>query len=206
MSTLVINAHPNPDSFCRALAERYAQGARAAGPVTLIHLAELHFDPVLHRGYGAAQPPEADLERMQALLRGCTHLCVVYPVWWGAPPALLKGFVDRTFLPGFAFQYQNRPFPTQLLRGRSARVIVTSDSPTWYLHLTGDSAVRSVKDRTLAFSGFRPVQATRLGPVRRSTPEQRERWLAQAGHLGERDGQRASQRHPGQPVMSHPGA
>ncbi|PTA68169.1 NAD(P)H-dependent oxidoreductase [Deinococcus arcticus] len=191
MSTLVINAHPNPGSFCRALAEHYAEGARTAGPADVIHLAELTFDPILHRSYQGSQALEPDLERVQALLRGCTHLCVVYPVWWGGPPALLKGFLDRTFLPGFAFRYRGRGLPEQLLRGRRARVLVTSDSPRWYLHLTGDSAVRSVKNSTLAFSGFRPVQATRLGPVRTSTPDQRARWLAQAGLLGQRDGQRA---------------
>ncbi|MBZ9749681.1 NAD(P)H-dependent oxidoreductase [Deinococcus sp. HMF7604] len=187
MSTLVINAHPNPESFCRALAESYAEGAGGAGAVGLLHLADLHFDPVLHRGYQGAQPLEPDLVRAQALVQASTHLCVVYPVWWGAPPALLKSFVERTFLPGFAFQYRGRALPDQLLRGRSARLLVTSDSPAWYLQLTGDSAVRSVKTHTLGFSGFRPVRTTRFGPIRTSTPAQRERWLRQAAQLAAQD-------------------
>ncbi|GGR95881.1 NAD(P)H-dependent oxidoreductase [Deinococcus sedimenti] len=193
MNTLVISGHPHPGSLSHALATHYAGAARTAGAeVQTLHLSDLHFDPHLHAGYRASQPLEPDLERAQQLLTWSTHLCVTYPVWWGAPPALLKGFIDRAFQPGFAFRHRpGHPFPERLLSGRTARLIVTSDSPAWYLRaVMRDSAVNTVARSTLNFSGVHPVRVTRLGPVRTSTPQQRQRWLDHIATLAARDHQR----------------
>ena len=78
--------------------------------------------------------------------------------------------------------------------GRTGRVIVTSDSPWWYLRLVGDTTVRHVRDTTLRFCGIKPVRATRLGPVKGSTVERRERWLAHVARLGRADAARLSAR------------
>jgi len=102
---LVILGHPSSNSFCAALAERYAQSALRAGhEVRQLFLGRMDFDPVLREGYQQVQPLEADLRQAQADILWAEHLTLVYPIWWGGIPALLKGFFDRVFLPGFAFQ------------------------------------------------------------------------------------------------------
>lgn len=193
MRTLVIVGHPNPNSLGSALAQRYADAARRNGAqVELLQLSDLNFDLSLRGGFHGEQALEPDLLRAQELLKWCSHLCVVFPVWWGASPALLKGFFDRTLLPGFAFRYRPSGLPERLLAGRTARLIVTSDSPGWYLRwIMGDSAMNAVRRSTLAFCGFR-VRLTRLNSVRTSRPEQRDRWLTAVERAAGQDHRRSA--------------
>jgi len=101
---LVILGHPVTDSFCGALSKSYIDGAQAAGnDVRFIALGSVAFDPVLRNGYAIAQALEPDLASAQAMISWAQHIVFVYPLWWGAMPALLKGFIDRVFLRGFAF-------------------------------------------------------------------------------------------------------
>ena len=198
MRTLVLIGHPNPDSYCHALAHHYAQAARQGGAeVHILDLARLNFDPSLHRGYRSIQPLEPDLQRAQELLTWCQHLLVVTPTWWSSMPAVLKGFIDRIFLPGFAFKYRpGHLIPEKLLRGRTARLIVTTDSPPLLLRtVMGDSTVRAIAQGVLGFSGFK-VKSTRFGILRTSTPRQREAWLAQTARLAQRDHAHARARPP----------
>jgi putative NADPH-quinone reductase len=184
MTALVIDGHPNPDSLTASLARRYAE---AHGDATVLAVRDLAFDPSLRLGYQGAQDPEPDIARAQALIEAADHVVIAAPVWWGSIPAVLKGFIDRTFLPGWAFSYRKGGLVTGLLAGRSARVIITTDSPLWYLQLVGDTTVRHVRGRVLRFSGFSPVAATRLGPVRNSTLAQREAWLDRVAALAASD-------------------
>ncbi|GAA4823236.1 NAD(P)H-dependent oxidoreductase [Nocardioides caeni] len=190
--TLVIDAHPDATSLCAALVDRYAAGAREAGAeVEVIVLRDLAFDVHLRRGLRADQPLEPDLVRAQGALIAADHVVVVAPVWWGSVPALLKGFLDRTLERGWAYRYRSNGLPQGLLAGRSARVIVTTDSPGWWLRgLMGDSAVRQLTRSTLRFCGLKPVRATRIGVVHGSTPERRESWLRKVSDLGRSDARR----------------
>lgn len=190
---LIIVGHPNASSSCAALAENYAQAARQSGAeVELLHLNQLDFRLNLEAGYHAQQALEPDLQRAQQLIEWCDHLCVVTPTWWGSMPALLKGFIDRTFLPGFAFKYrQGSMLPEKLLAGRSARLIVTTDTPPLLLRtVMGDPTVKSVAQSVMGFCGFRPVRVARFGAIRSSTAQQRETWLAQTVKLAQKDHQR----------------
>ncbi len=182
---LIIDGHPNPDSLCAALAARYVQAAQEAGAqVQLLAIRDLAFDPVLHLGYRQRQRLEPDLIQAQAAILACKHLTLVTPVWWGSMPALLKGFLDRTLERGWAFRYAENGLPQGLLRGRSAHLVVTTDSPLWYLRwIQGDPTVRALVRSTLRFCGFAPVGLTRFGPVHHSTPQVRDRWLAQMSKL-----------------------
>ena len=186
---LVIDAHPNPDSLCAALAGRYAESARQAGAeVTLLALRDLRFDPVLHQGYRGEQALEPDLQRAQRLIESSTQLCLVTPLWWGSVPALLKGFFDRAFQRGWAYRYLPNGRPLGLLAGRSARLMLTTDSPGWYLRLLqGDPTVKQLVRSTLRFCGLAPVRVTRFGPVHASTPALRAGWLERAARLGAQD-------------------
>jgi putative NADPH-quinone reductase len=180
---LVILGHPSSNSFCGALAERYAQSALRAGhEVRQLFLGKLDFDPVLREGYQQVQPLEADLRRAQADILWAEHLTLVYPIWWGGVPALLKGFFDRVFLPGFAFKYrEGKAFPDKLLRGRSAHLLVTMDTPPWYYrwiyHMPG---LHQIRKTTLAFCGIEPRRTLTFGPILGASEGQREAWLRQA--------------------------
>ena len=183
---LVIDGHPDAQSLCAALAQRHAEGLREGGAtVELIALRDLAFDPILHAGYRAQQAVEPDLLRAQAALRACRRLVIVTPIWWGSVPALLKGFFDRTLARGWAFRYRPNGTPEGLLAGRSARLIVTTDSPGWYLRwVQGSPTERALVRSTLRFCGFKPVAVTRLGPVHGASEARRRQWLAQVAAQG----------------------
>jgi NAD(P)H dehydrogenase (quinone) len=184
---LVILGHPANNSYCGALADSYINGAKAAGnEVQFISLGSLSFDPVLHNGYVTIQELESDLVNTQAAITWAQHIVFVYPIWWGAMPALLKGFIDRIFLPGFAFKYRdNSMFWDRLLSGRSAHLLVTMDTPPWYFRWISRMPGHNQMRRTiLEFSGIKPVTITSFGPIKDSSPKNREKWLAQVNTYG----------------------
>jgi NAD(P)H dehydrogenase (quinone) len=179
---LVIDAHPRAGSFCDALATAYVESARATGSeVERLRLRELTFDPILRDGYATPQPLEPDLQRAQGLISAATHLVIVTPIWWGAAPALLKGFLDRTLLPGFAFRYHPKGAGwDRLLAGRSARVINTMDWPPLAFRLVlGRPAQKALGGATLGFCGYKPVRFSDIGRVKGSSPERRALWIEQ---------------------------
>jgi putative NADPH-quinone reductase len=186
---LVILGHPASNSFCGALAERYAQSAMRAGhEVRHLFLGAMDFDPVLREGYQQIQPLEADLRRAQADIVWAEHLTLVYPIWWGGVPALLKGFFDRVFLPGFAFKYrEGKAFPDKLLHGRSAHLLVTMDTPPWYYRwVYRMPGLHKIRKTTLAFCGIEPQRTLTFGPILGSSADQRETWLLQAQAIASR--------------------
>jgi putative NADPH-quinone reductase len=102
--TLIINGHPDKESFCFAIAESYKKGADSSGSdCKLVHLIDLDFNPILTFGYREISVLEPDLVKMQQEIFAADHLVLVYPNWWATFPALLKGFIDRVFVPNFAF-------------------------------------------------------------------------------------------------------
>lgn len=180
---LVILGHPVTDSFCGALSKSYIGGAQAAGnEVRFIALGDMAFNPVLRNGYAIAQELEPDLAGARAMITWAQHIVFVYPVWWGAMPALLKGFIDRVFLPGFAFKYrEGSQFLDRLLSGRSAHLLVTMDTPPWYFRWVYRMPGHNQMKRTiLEFSGIKPVAITSFGPIKGSSQQKREGWLDQA--------------------------
>ena len=180
---LLILGHPSGASFCAALAERYVQSAIDAGhEVRQLRLGELDFDPVLREGYQQIQVLEEALSAAQSDILWAEHLTLVYPIWWGGIPALLKGFFDRVFLPGFAFKYRKgKAFPDKLLKGRTAHLLVTMDTPPWYYrwfyHMPG---LHQVRKTTLEFCGIKPLRTLTFGPILGSNAHQRKAWLRQA--------------------------
>ncbi len=189
-NVVVFLGHPDAASLNGAIAGAYADGARQAGAnVREINLGELGFDPVLWHGYTEAQALEPDLMVAQEAIRWADVLVFAYPIWWGTTPALLKGFVDRVFLPGFAFKYrENSRFWDKLLAGRSARLLVTMDTPGWYYRWVVRQPGHQMMSRAiLGFSGVKPVRISRFGAVRGSTAAARGTWLEKARALGGRD-------------------
>src|SRR4030066_1487837 len=186
---LIIIGHPMRKSFCGALAEAYVEGAKTAGAdIKQLWVGELKFDQILWHGYKELQELEEDLKMAQEFILWAEHLVFVYPTWWGTMPALLKGFIDRTFLPGFAFKYrQNSLFWDRLLTNRSARLLVTMDAPPWYYRWVYKQPGHNMMKKTiLGFCGVKPVKISEFGPIKMSTEEQRHKWLLKARELGEK--------------------
>ncbi|WP_139995129.1 NAD(P)H-dependent oxidoreductase [Paenibacillus paridis] len=184
---VIVNGHPDSQSFCSALSDAYAEGVKSTdAQIRKIELSQLRFEPNLRFGYRQRTELEEDLIEAQKLISWADHLVFVYPTWWGAMPAILKGFIDRVFLPGFAFKYrENSNLWDKLLTGKSAHLIVTSDTPSWYNRLIYRRAGLLVMKRNiLQFCGITPVRITELGPIKPSSPERRAEWLEKAKQLG----------------------
>ena len=184
---LVILGHPDTESFCGSLAKAYIDGAKVSGAeVRCLQLGELRFDPILWNGYTIIQELEPDLVKAQELIQWSNHMVFIYPNWWGAMPALLKGFFDRVFLPGFAFKYrENSQFWDKFLSGRTAHLMVTMDTPPWYYrwiyHRPGHN---EMKRTILGFCGIKVVKISEFAPIKSSSQHQREKWIALAKELG----------------------
>ena len=183
--TLVLNANPKPQSLCRAMAERYAEAAAARHEVQLLHLSDLDFEPNLAQGYDSGSSLEPDLQAFQAQLQWMEHLVIVTPLWWGGVPARFKGLLDRTLLPDFAFRYDaGKTWPEQLLRGRSSELIVTLDTPAWWYRWAQGRPIHTQLQRTvLGFVGIRNRRTRYFGPVIKSDPATRQRWLRTVDQL-----------------------
>lgn len=184
---LIIHAHPVQDSFVDKLSTAYVNGAIASGAnVKELKLNELKFDLNFSEGYKGSQQPEPDIVRSQELIKWAEHIVFFYPNWWATFPALLKGFIDRTFLPGFAFQYnKNKAQPQQLLAGKSARLVVTMDSPVWYYYLfLGAPGHKAMRRGILNFCGIKPVSINSFGPMRTVSDSKRLKWISMMHSAG----------------------
>ena len=189
MNVLIINGHPDKESFNNALSESYYNGAKlSTNQVEVINLRDLEFNPNLQYGYRHRTELEPDLEVAIEKIKNANHLVWVFPIWWGGMPAILKGFIDRTFLPGITFEIEEgKLLPIKLLKGKTARLIITSDSPRWYYRLFIKSPViNQFKKAILAFCGVKPAKVTYIAVVKNSNPKQREGWLKSVFNLGKR--------------------
>lgn len=183
----VILGHTYNKGFCASLFEEYIKSAKTAGhEVKTIKLGELDFDPILHKGYHEIQELEPDLVDAQEKIKWAEHLVFIFPNWWASFPAILKGFIDRAFLPGFAFKYhKNDPLWDKLLKGRSARLIVTMDSPSLFYKIFLCSAgVKTIKTGVLKFCGISPVKITYVDRVKNLSTDQKNKWFKKVEKLG----------------------
>jgi len=187
---LLILGHPSENSFCNALIEAYKKGAEKAGAVCKsIYVSRLNFDVTLHDGYknGDAMQLEEDLIASQEIIQWADHVVFAYPNWWGFMPAITKGFIDRIFLPGFAFKHHaGKIFPEKLLKGKSLRLLVTMDTPKWWFYLIyRASQYQILKHIVFGYVGFNPIRFSTFGFIRRSTEKLRAAWLKKVELLGQ---------------------
>lgn len=178
---LIINGHPDKESFCYALHEVYKKGSEKQGnEVKEIILTDMSFNPILLYGYRKRTELEPDLTEAWEKILWAEHIVWIYPTWWASIPALLKGFIERVFLPGFAFEYQDSsPFPKKLLKGKTSEIISTMDSPIWYYKwIVGDIGGKLMRKNLSAFCGIKNIRTTYLAVLKTSTSEKRLKWLA----------------------------
>ena len=184
---LIINGHPDKESYCFALADAYKKGVlNSDAELKEININELDFNPNLQYGYRKRTILEPDLLETQEKIKWANHLVWIYPVWWGSYPAILKGFIDRVFLPGFAFEKrENSVWWDKLLTGKTARVISTLDQPAWYYKwINKQPSHSSIKKLTLNFVGIKKVKLTTIGPLRLSKESYRKKWLEKVEKMG----------------------
>jgi putative NADPH-quinone reductase len=180
MNIYILLGHPDSESFNGEIADAYADTSRVIGhTVRMQQLGKMNFDPILWKGYKEVQELEADLKIAQENILWCDRWVIIYPVWWGSMPAILKGFFDRTLYSGFAYKYhENDPFWDKLLTGRSALIISTCDAPKWWIWWQyRNSDFNSIKRATLQFCGFNPVATIRIDRLRFKSELQRTKIL-----------------------------
>jgi putative NADPH-quinone reductase/1,4-dihydroxy-2-naphthoate octaprenyltransferase len=187
MNVLIINGHPRRGSFSEALTDAYFEGAAAAGVnITKLTLANLSFNPNVTHISPCDQLFEDDIKQSQGLIKWAHHIVFVYPTWWGTMPALLKGFIDRVFTADFAFEdIEGGTGYAPLLRGKTAQIITTMDTPKWvYRFIYRSPGHNAVRRATLQFCGFDMAPTISFGPVKNSTKAVREQWLIKTKNEG----------------------
>ncbi|MEB2776377.1 NAD(P)H-dependent oxidoreductase [Algoriphagus sp. D3-2-R+10] len=185
---LIINGHPDKESFNFALSEAYKKGAgQLDTEIKEINIRELDFNPNLQFGYRKRTELEPDLLEAQDKLKWADHLVWIYPVWWGSVPAMMKGFLDRVLLPGFAFnKREDSLWWDKCFTGKTARIICTLDQPTWYYRwVYGSPSHNAMKKVTMNYIGVNKVRITAIGPIRLSKEEFRAKWLKKVETLGQ---------------------
>jgi len=184
---LIINGHPNKESFNYALVDSYKKGALNSGAeVEEIVIANLKFNPNLEFGYQKRMELEPDLLAAWEKIQWAEHLVWVHPVWWGGLPAITKGFIDRLFLPGLVFKpRENSVWWDKLLKGKTAHIITTLDQPSWYYRLFfARPSVNQLKKTVLEYCGVKPVKVTYVGIIKTSDEKKRKKWLQKIEILG----------------------
>ena len=186
----ILLGHPDSvDSINSRFANSYEQGARAAGhAVKRLNVGDLQFDPILHKGYRLRQNLEPDLLLVQENVKWCDHLVIFYPTWWSSMPALLKGMFDRMWLPGFAYKFHQSKFTgwTRLLTGRTARVVITSNTYPILLRLLYGDTSKVLTRAILWFAGISPVRVLKIGDAEKMPEEKRVKWDKRMVEMGKK--------------------
>ena len=178
MNILIINGHPDKESFVSALFNKYVENInQSKHEVKVLNLAEMKFDPVLRFGLRKRMDPDKEIELSQELIKWADHFVLFYPIWFGAVPSLLKGWFERVFMPGIAYNMDGFRIK-KLLKGKTSHLVITSGSPVFFQVLTGNIELKTMK-RLLGFCGIKTILVDRLGMVKEEYQkvEKREMFL-----------------------------
>lgn len=186
--------HPRKDSLSHGLADAFERGAGTQNAeIRRMNLHDMEFDTDRFDGYGRKDALEPALWDWRDAVDWCDHMVWIHPYWWGGMPARMKAVVERALTPGFGFKYRGPDSLAwdKLLTGKTADVIITSDTPPWYDTLKNGSPGRKVaKNQVLGFCGVKTINAIQVGPVKIATDKQIANWLAKAYDLGAEAGRR----------------
>lgn len=190
MKILLILAHPDTGSFNHAIARIALDSLKKAGHTVYYHDLYLEgFDPVLP----ATEIPR-DVILDSTISRHCEEIAIadgiiiIHPNWWGQPPAILKGWIDRIIRPGVAYRFlegdSGEGVPVGLLKARSAIVFNTANTPAEREETVfGDPLEHIWKDCIFGLCGVTDLHRMIFRVVVTSTPEVRHRWLQDAQKL-----------------------
>ena len=188
---VVLVGHSDSDpTMTSEMALLYEEAAKKAGhEIKHFHLAQMHFDPILHKGYKVIQAYEPDLVALQEAIKWCDHFVILYPNWWCTMPALLKGMFDRMWMPGFAFNMRKNSHGVPVLgwhkrlKGKTSRVIILSGTHPFFIWLLFGDYTNEIKMGILWFAGFR-VRTSLFGPSETALEWKRNEWRRKVAHLG----------------------
>ena len=198
MRTLVIFNHPYDDSFCNAILKSCTNGlAQAHKEIDVIHLDKEKFNPVMTeqelKAFAIAhtQPQEAEkLLSPQVLdyakrIKHAEQLVFIFPIWWMLMPALTKGFIDKVFLPGIAYRYNEKDEMEGLLRNiKQVTVITTMGAPGNYYEEKINNAVwKALEEGTFKSIGIDNCKWINFSNIKNTTKKERIKWLNDIEHL-----------------------
>ena len=179
--------HPRENSLSHGLADAYQRGAEAEGAeVRRMNLHDMDFDLDLTYGYHQRKEHEPCLTEFLEHTKWADRLAWVHPLWWGGMPAKMQGVIDRTFLPGLTFAYHdNDPWWDKLLEGRTADVMVTADTPGFFIKwVYGNPHRNRITKQVLGFTGVKVKSYTHFSAPRNADEAKVNKWLAKAEKIG----------------------
>lgn len=192
IKALVVLGHAVPDSFNHAIAQEIESAWRGLQcSVALLDLVKLSFDPRLTAGEARGHPTGDPMVSAHIdLLRAADLLAFVHPNCWGAPPAIMKGWIDRVFAPGVAYAFEKGEdagdAPIGLLKTRAALVVNTGNTePTREQEIFGDPLDRMWRHCILRYCGVASIRRHLFGVIATSTHRQRLAWLAEVRQSAE---------------------
>jgi putative NADPH-quinone reductase len=156
--------------------------------VRIIDVARIDFPLLRTQEQFQKEPPCGEIKDAQETIRWADHLVFCYPLWLGTVPALLKAFLEQVFREGFAMEVSRRGLGwTRLLKGKSARIIVTMGMPAlvyrWYF---GAHGLKSLERSVLSFAGIGPIRESLIGSVESRGVRYHGHWLIKMQALGRR--------------------
>jgi putative NADPH-quinone reductase len=189
MNIAILQGHPDPAGghFGHALADAYARGAKEAGhPVRRIEIAALEFPLLRSQREWQEQPVPPALRDAQETIAWAGHLVVLFPLWLGDMPALVKAFFEQVMRPGFAIDpARGAAMWKKRLKGRSARLVVTMGMPAFFYRVVYRAhSVKSLERNILNFVGIAPVRTTLVGTVASKNRKAHTAWLEELEALG----------------------
>ena len=184
MNILVVIGHPDKESFNHAIARTVVGTLQKNGHSVLFHdLYSEIFDPLL---YPKEIPKDASLppliKQHCAEISAAEGIVIIHPNWWGQPPAILKGWIDRVLRPGVAYEFaegdRGEGVPNGLLRALAALVFTTSNTPPERERAVfGDPLETFWKNCIFGLCGVNNFYRRNFGVIVTSTEKQRQEWL-----------------------------
>lgn len=177
--------HDDPSHFCHALANAYQEGAIQAGhSIERIDLAKMEV-PFLRDPADFPEEPPAPFRDAQRKVKNADHVFIIYPLWLGTMPALVKAFFEQLSRHEFAIAESEGGWPRKMLKGKSARVVVTMGMPSAaYKIFFGAHGVKAFESAILGMSGFKPIRDALIGGVGALSVKQAEKHLARMRAYG----------------------
>lgn len=184
MNIIVIVAHPNKESFNRAIADTAAEALQNKGHHVIFHdLYEEKFDPILpDEEIPKKALSDPIVTKYCAELSTADGIVIVHPNWWGQPPAILKGWIDRVFRPGIAYEFQENDsgegIPVGLLKAKAAIIFNTSNTPQEREINTFKDPLETIwKNCIFDLCGVKLFYRKMFGVIVTSTLNERIKWL-----------------------------
>ncbi|MFD2933889.1 NAD(P)H-dependent oxidoreductase [Spirosoma flavum] len=188
MKHLIIYAHPDQTSFNHDIKNAMVEKLHQAGDLVEVRdLYALEFDPILTTADLAASKTgqiPADIATEQSFIAWADVVTFIYPIWWTGLPAIMKGYIDRVFMYGFAYQYV-QGVQQGLLKGKKAIIINTQGKSHDEYRSTGmDKALQLTSDKGIFdYCGFEILHHVFLASVLQASPTQRATWLAEIAQM-----------------------